>query len=37
MIQIQNISKLKKIVADILSGLPLDGNQETIHKSTYKK
>ena len=38
MVQIWNISKIEKnILADALSILPLNGNQETTHKSTYQQ
>ena len=36
MVHIQNISKVRKIVADTLSMLTLNGNEETTHTSTYQ-
>ena len=37
MVQIYNISMVRKIVADALSRLTLNGNQETTWRKTYKK
>ena len=37
MVKINNISKVKNIVADTLSRLLLNGNQYNTHSSTYQK